>query len=212
MADGERSKTLTNDQFGYWTITVERPLRLNFTCTPDRIERALAAKPLKAVDHAQLRDALEAFGTESYTNREIFLKALNPVLREYGVALTTPQRKALWLALGEHDDDADICLDKHGNAEPNPALRDTENVPFTYNDNIGGAEGRDAAIETYFDNEVLPHVPYAWVDNTKTKIGYEIPFTRIFYRYEPPRTLEAIDADLETRIARILSMLREVEK
>ena len=211
LADDDRSKTLTNDQFGYWTITVERPLRLNFTCTPERIERALAAKPLKAVDHEQLRDALESFGTETYTNRETFLKALNPVLREYGVALATPQRKALWLALGEHDDDADICLDKSGNPEPDPSLRDTENVPFTYNGNTKGEDGRDAAINAYFDAEVLPHVPDAWLDTTKTKTGYEIPFTRLFYKYVAPRTLEEIDADLEARIARVLDILREVE-
>jgi type I restriction enzyme M protein len=211
LGDGERSKTLTNDQFGYWTITVERPLRLNFTCAPERIERALAAKPLKALDLVQLRDALEAFGTETYTNRETFLKALNPHLRDYSVALTTPQRKALWLSLGEHDDDADICLDKNGNPEPDPALRDTENVPFTYDSNAAGVDGRSTTIEAYFDSEVIPHVPDAWIDQTKTKIGYEVPFTRIFYKYQPPRTLEEIDADLETRIARVLDMLREVE-
>jgi type I restriction enzyme M protein len=210
--DDDRSKVLTNDQFGYWTITVERPLRLNFTCTPERIESALAAKPLKAVDLTQLRDALEAFGTDVYTNRETFTKALYAQLRDYSVALTTPQRKALWLALGEHDDNADICLDKQGNPEPDPALRDTENVPFAYNGNRDGGNGREATIEAYVSAEVLPHVPDAWVDMTKTKVGYEIPFTRLFYKYQPPRTLEEIDADLESRIARVLDMLREVEQ
>ena len=212
MADDDRSKILTNDQFGYWTITVERPLRLNFTCTPERIERALAAKPLKAVDPEQLRDALEAFGIETYTNRETFLKALNPHLGDCGVALTTPQRKALWLALGEHDDDADICLDKNGNPEPDPALRDAENVPFTYAGNVRGAEGRFETIGAYFDNEVLPHVADAWVDHAKTKVGYDIPFTRHFYRYVPPRPLAEIDADLDVQVFRILDLLREVEQ
>ena len=213
MADDDRSKVLTNDEFGYWTITVERPLRLNFACTPERIDRALAAKPLKARRpgatpraHSK-RSAPRPTPTAKPSSRRS-----TRVLREHGVALTTPQRKALWLALGEHDDDADICLDKNGDPEPDPALRDTENVPFTYNGNTDGADGRDATIEAYFDAEVLPHVPDAWVDTAKTKVGYEIPFTRIFYKYQPPRTLEEIDADLEARIARVLDMLREVEQ
>lgn len=212
MTEDNRSKNLTNDEFGYWTVTIERPLRLNFTCAPERIERALAAKPIKAVDQDRLRDALEAFGNETYTNRELFLDALNPHLRDYGITLTTPQRKALWLALGEPDGDADICLDKRGNPEPNPSLRDTENVPFTYDGNVDGAEGRHATVQSYFEAKIRPHVPDAWVDEAKTKIGYEIPFTRLFYRHQPPRSLEAIDADLESRIARVLDLLREVEQ
>ncbi|MEQ7848984.1 type I restriction-modification system subunit M [Nocardioides kribbensis] len=213
MADDDhQSKTLTNDEFGYWTITVERPLRLNFTCTEERIDRALAAKALtKHVDHTRLRDALEDVGSKVYFNREEFLKVLYSSLRKHEIDLKTPQRKTLWLALGEHDDDADICYDKNGDPEPNPALRDTENVPFTYGGNAEGADGRDATVESYFDAEVLPHVPEAWIHLTKTKVGYEIPFTRLFYKYQPPRTLEAIDADLEARIARVLELLREVE-
>ena len=213
MTDDDRSKTLTNDQFGYWTITVERPLRLNFTCTPERIERALAAKTLmKYVNQERLREALEGVGTKVYSNREAFLKILYPALRHHGIDLKTPQRRVLWLALGEHDDDADICYDKNGNPEPDPALRDTENVSFTYNGNADGADGRGATTQAYFDAEVRPHVPDAWLDAAKTKVGYEIPFTRIFYKYHPPRSLEEIDADLESRVARVLDMLREVEQ
>ncbi|ROR89994.1 type I restriction-modification system subunit M [Nocardioides aurantiacus] len=211
LAEDKRSNTLTNDQFGYWTITVERPLRLNFACTTERIEAALAVKALKAVDHARLRETLESFGAETYTNREEFLRDLNPLLRQHGVVLTTPQRKTLWLALGVHDDNADVCCDKNGNPEPDPALRDTENVPFTYDGNADGVHGRDTTIASYLEAELLPHVPDAWVDASKSKVGYEIPFTRIFYKFQPPRTLEEIDADLEDRVARVLDMLREVE-
>ena len=211
MADQGRSKILTNDQFGYWTITVERPLRLNFACTPERIDRALGAKPLKAVNAAELRECLETFGAHTYINREAFLKDLNPHLRLHDLVLSTPQRRSLWLALGEHDDNADICLDKNGNPEPDPALRDTENVPFTYGGNTESVDGQTSTVEAYFNAEVLPHVPDAWVDTMKIKVGYEIPFTRLFYKYQPPRTLDEIDADLEARIARVLDMLREVE-
>jgi len=211
MTDGDRSKTLTNDQFGYWTITVERPLRLNFNCCPERIERALSAKPLKVVDPQQLRDALASFGTMTYTNRETFLKALSLHLRDHGLVFRTAQRKALWLALGEHDDAADVCYDTKGNPEPDPALRDTENVPFTFGGSTEGEDGRDTTVAAYFAAEVLPHVNDAWVDYAKTKVGYEVPFTQLFYRPRPPRTLEEIDHDLEARIARVLDMLREVE-
>ena len=58
---------------------------------------------------------------------------------------------------------------------------------------------------------MLPHVPDAWIDEKKTKIGYEIPFTRHFYKYVPPRPLAEIDADLEAQVAKILALLREVE-
>lgn len=212
MADADRSKILKNDQFGYWTITVERPLRLNFACTPERIERALAAKPLKTVDHQQLRDALEGFGTDAYVNREAFLKALYPVLREYGVDLTTPQRKTLWLALGEHDDDADICHDKNGNPETDAALRDTENVPFIYNGNVDGADGRESTIEAYFNREVVPHAFDAWMDRSKTRVGYEVPFFQQFFSYQPPRPLEEIDEELNRAVAEMIAQLQEVEQ
>ncbi|MEI6501414.1 MAG: SAM-dependent DNA methyltransferase, partial [Armatimonadota bacterium] len=81
---------------------------------------------------------------------------------------------------------------------PDTTLRDTENVPLTED------------IRDYFTREVLPHVPDAWIDDTKTKVGYEIPFTRHFYRYTPPRPLEEIQKDLRTLVAEIQKMLTEV--
>lgn len=97
-------------------------------------------------------------------------------------------------------------------AKPDAKKRDTENVPFTYGGNVSGDAGRDATIQAYFEAEVRPHVPDAWVDIKKTKIGYEIPFTRQFYKYVPPRPLAEIDADLEKQVAKIMGLLREVEK
>ena len=76
-------------------------------------------------------------------------------------------------ALGERDETAEICRDHDGNPEPDPELRDTETVPLK------------ESIEEYFKREVLPHVPDAWIDESKTKVGYEIPLNRHFYRYEP---------------------------
>lgn len=101
-------------------------------------------------------------------------------------------------ALGERDETAEICRDKQGKPEPDSDLRDTESVPLK------------ESIEEYFKREVLPHVPDAWIDHGKTKVGYEIPLNRHFYRYEPPRELEEIEADIKGLEGEILDLLREV--
>ncbi|MET8127698.1 class I SAM-dependent DNA methyltransferase [Streptomyces sp. NPDC005231] len=135
-ADLELSKVLRNDEFGYWTITVERPLL---------------------------------------------------------------------------DEDGNPVVDRKGNPKPDSKRRDTENVPFAYGGSTVGAAGEREVIQTYFDAEVKPHVPDAWIDWAKTKTGYEIPFTRHFYKYVPPRPLAEIDADLDKQVAKILDLLRDVE-
>lgn len=104
-----------------------------------------------------------------------------------------------------------VSRDRKGNPKPDTKKRDTENIPFTYGGNTDGEAGRDATIKQYFEAEVLPHVPDAWIDEKKTKVGYEIPFTRHFYKYVPPRPLAEIDADLEKQVAKIMDLLREVE-
>ena len=89
---------------------------------------------------------------------------------------------------------------KKGQPEPDPDLRDYENVPL------------DEDIDAYLEREVLPHVPDAWIDHTKTKIGYEIPFTRHFYVYTPPRPLAEIDADIDKVEVEIQDVLRRVAR
>ena len=90
------------------------------------------------------------------------------------------------------------CLDAKGKQEADSNLRDTENVPLKEN------------IEAYFKREVLPHVPDAWIDHSKNKVGYEIPLNRHFYRYEPPRSLNAIEHDIKALEKDILDLLQEV--
>lgn len=85
-----------------------------------------------------------------------------------------------------------------GKSQPDTSLRDTENVPLKED------------VDSYFAREVKPHAPDAWVDEEKTRIGYEIPFTRHFYVFEPPRPLEDIDADLARVTDRIQGMLQEL--
>ena len=149
-----------------------------------------------------IRELLRVFGKKTgqklYKDREAFLTDLKAVDRERGVHLDVSELKAMLNALGERDETAEICRDRSGNPEPDPELRDTENVPLK------------ESIEAYFKREVLSHVPDAWIDESKTKVGYEIPLNRHFYRYEPPRPLESIEADIKTLEGEIVAMLKEV--
>ena len=87
---------------------------------------------------------------------------------------------------------------KKGQPQPDSARRDTENVSLAED------------VEAYFEREVKPHAPDAWIDHDKTKVGYEIPFNRHFYVFEPPRDLVEIDADLLAVTDRIKAMIEEM--
>jgi type I restriction enzyme M protein len=214
MEQSETSKVFDNLDFAYWQITVERPLRLNFVCASERIALVADHKILGKVEG--LVGALESFGQEVYTNRETFMDKLGKHLGRHGVRLTTAQRKTLWQTLGERDETSDICRvqtgKNKGEPEPDIGLRDTEIIPFGWNGHAKSYEARDETVQAYFDAEVKPHVEDAWIDWNKTKIGYEIPFTRHFYQYVPPRALEEIDADLNDSLKEILGLLNTVEE
>lgn len=202
-ADDKRSKVFANEAFGYHTITVERPLRLALRVRPERIDAAIESKPVEKLaedTRQQLRRALESMdGDQAWTDRGTFDAALGTALGAAGVRVGIPVRKALLAALSERDETAQPCTDAKGVIEPDPKARDTENVPL----------GQD--IEEYFAREVAPHVPDAWIDHGKTRIGYEIPFTRHFYEYIPPRPLEDIDADVKRLIAEIQVLFAELD-
>lgn len=207
------TKVFDNLEFAYWTVTVERPLQLRFECTPETINAVAEHKTLGKI--AGLTEALESFGDAAYLNREKFNEALGKHLRKHGLRLTTAQRKALWQTIGVRDESADQCHvpsgKNKGEKEPDPALRDTENVPFGWGEHPKTHEALRETVEAYFETEVKPHVDDAWIDWDKTKTGYEIPFTRHFYTYEPPRALDEIDADLDRVVGEIMALLREVE-
>ncbi len=216
------SKVFDNADFGFHKITVERPLRLNFQAAPERIARlemesgfAKLATSSKKNEKARLeeiaagqrrqdeiRKLLAAFarqhGTKLYKDRKAFLSELREIDRAVDVRATGPELKAVLSALGERDETAEICRDRDGKPEPDTDLRDTESVPLK------------ESIAEYFKREVLPHVPDAWIDESKTKIGYEIPLNRHFYRYEPPRPLEVIEADIKTLEQEIMGLLADV--
>lgn len=202
--DGEHSKTFRNEDFLYRTITVERPLKLNWQATSARIDavfEARAVQKLNERDTAALRSALDRLGSDTvWKNRAEFQKTLKAAAKAEGLTLPVPLLKTVTAELGEQDDTADTCTDAKGNPEPDASLRDTENVPW----------GED--VDTYIAREVLPYAPDAWVDHAKTKDGAEIPFTRHFYQYTPPRSLEEIDRDLEAVMDQLRAMLVEVER
>ncbi|GMA41847.1 type I restriction-modification system subunit M [Mobilicoccus caccae] len=202
-ADDKRSKVFPGEAFGFHTITVERSLRLAFQATAERIDEAITSKAVQKLDEStqeQLRRALQTLDRETvWRARPAFDQALGKALGAAGLQVGSPVRKAIHAALSERDETAEICTDAKGNPEPDPKLRDTENVPL----------GQD--VDEYVAREVLPYVPDAWIDHAKTKVGYEIPFTRHFYEYVPPRTLEEIDADVKRLIAEIQELFAELD-
>jgi type I restriction enzyme M protein len=197
FAEGEHCKIFANEDFGFRKITVERPLKLSFQVTEDRLERLLAEKTWQKVKEPKaVLEMLRALPDGTWTERPAFESDLKSAAKATGLKLDAPLKKAILSALSERDESAAVCLDAKGGPEPDPDLRDTENVPL----------GED--VGEYLAREVLPYVSDAWVDESKTKIGYEISFNRYFYQYVPPRPLEEIEADvreLEKDILRILN-------
>ncbi len=221
-----RSKIFPNTAFGYRRVTIERPLRLNFQVSPERVARLEEARGFanlavsrrkdaaeRAAEEAAgrkqqkaIRDMLKALPSTLILDRAAFVPLLDAAAKKAGLRLSAPVRRAILDALSERDETAAICLDDDSNPEPDADLRDTENVPL----------GED--VQAFFEREVKPHVPDAWVnENVRDErdggvgiVGYEINFNRYFYRYQPPRKLEDIEADIKAVEADVLKLLKEV--
>ncbi|MET3351502.1 UNVERIFIED_ORG: type I restriction enzyme M protein [Arthrobacter sp. UYEF1] len=202
-ADSEYSKVFKIADFGYQTITVERPLRINFAVTEDRVASALASKGLAKLNEGEtsaVRTALSELNPEYvWTNRDGFTADIRTALKNSGTSLSAPQLKALVSGLSARDESGEISTNAKGVPEADPDLRDTENVPLTED------------VQEYFEREVLPFAPDAWIDASKTKVGFDIPFTRHFYKYQEPRSLDAIDDDLDAVLGRIRARLEAVK-
>ncbi len=233
------SKILDNRDFGYIKVTVERPLRLNFSASEERIARLQAdeaflsystEKPVKGKKqsgNSKLQEdiifAVQTIGDELYKNRDLFAEILDLAFEKAEVKLDAKLKKILLANFSEKDSTADICLDSKGNYEPDSDLRDTENIslpkkivmplPLGYDNETGLDEFIEIVkehCEDYMRKEVLPHVSDAWIDYPKTKVGYEIPVNKHFYVYQPPRNLETIDMEIKTIEQNILKMIGEV--
>ncbi|WAF58451.1 type I restriction-modification system subunit M [Aeromonas caviae] len=201
------AKIFPTTAFGYRRLTIERPLKLAFyPQDAERLANLTADKGWTKLDgtlQSAILTALGQFAEVKLLSRDKFKKQLTKLLGE--VKLPAPAFKLLVNHLAEQDDAAEVCKTK-GEPEANADLRDNENVPL----------GED--IYDYLKREVLPHVPDAWIDTSKTDpldgqvgiVGYEIPFNRHFYQYQPPRDLAAIDADLDAVTKEIMQLLAEV--
>jgi len=210
-----QSKIFPNEAFGYWKVTVERPLRLAVDLSPARMEQfeqTCAKTKEKEEELAQLAYRVaETLGAGPHLDFNAFMDAAQADADRHGVKLTAKRKKLLQSELCDtHEEAAPVLKKVHkaGTATPDPIhglfeaevdgkpcvveyeadtnLRDSEQVPLL----------EEGGIEAFFRREVLPYVPDAWIDADKTQIGYEISFTRHFYKPAPMRTLEEIKADI----------------
>ncbi len=224
--ENEYCKIFDGIDFGFSKIVIDRPLRLNFAISEDRIQKLInepnfaklfdpdvyatlnskkekkpsESKKLEALQNGKrIQDQILTILTDNisdklYCNRNEFITRLkclfNSVSEVKGSLL-----KTIWMGLSERDEQADDCLNNKGKPEPDPSLRDTETVPLKEN------------IHEYFEREVLTYAPESWVDETKTKIGYEIPFTRYFYEYESLSSSEEIRNMLKKKEKDLLKLM-----
>jgi type I restriction enzyme M protein len=214
---GPHSKVMHRDEFGYQRVTVDRPLRLRYEVTEAVLERVreapsfmkLAAPPKSVADptsavahgeerQAVLLDGLAKLVGEASQDRAVMAKKLDSVFGAVDTSLPKALRDAVWASVSVRDPSAEPVTDRKGRVQADPELRDYENVPLSMD------------IDAYMEKEVLPQVSDAWVDDSKTKVGYEIPLTRYFYEEQIPRPLEAVDADVKALEEDILELLRKV--
>lgn len=224
-----RVKIFKSTEFAYRKVRIECPLKLNFQASKERIARLDEQKAFvnlaisKKVKNKQARlveeeegksaqqrikEALYQIGGKLYKNIKEFEEVLEVTFERAGIKLDAPIKKSILAALSERDETADVVTNSKGEPQEDPELRDHEHIPF------------EEDIYAYFEREVLPHVPEAWInekirdekDGKIGKIGYEINFNKHFYQYNPPRQLEAIDEDMKKLQKDILRLLEDVTK
>lgn len=222
----DRSKIFPTHAFGYRRITVERPLRESFQFSDERLATlSVASTLLKA------RQLQALIGTAQCDDMNTYEAVLTRAYLDLNIRLDAAEKKQIRAAVSwKNPAAAKVIKRRHKNTEPNPLyglfavddraveyeadsdLRDYENVA------LDPSQPVDALVDAYFRREVLPHVADAWIDSSKRDpkdnevglVGYEIPFNRHFYVYQPPRDLTEIDADLDAVSAEIMQLLREV--
>ena len=197
QVDGETSKIFDNEDFGYTRVTVERPLRLRYQMTLEDKARFLDACP-HLLDDVQAID--KGLGRELEYDWNAVWSRIQDMLHSRKSRWRAPEQRLFRSVFTQKDSEAEPVASggRDGGYEPDVDLRDFENVPLKDD------------IDAYFDREVRPHVPDAWMDRSRDKVGYEINFNRHFYKYTPPRSLEVIDAELKEAEEEILRLLREV--
>jgi type I restriction enzyme M protein len=211
--ENERVKILPKESFGFQRITVERPLRVRFDVTKQSLSALEASTGwAKLADHerSSLAERLAALVGTSSSDREEIGRRVGP--------LPKAVEKAVWDVLAITDPDAPIAVDRKGHAQPDPDLRDAENVSLplpveVYDEDPGerlASPPYRAAVDAYMASEVVKYVPDAWADHSKTKIGYDVPVTRLFYRNVPTRPLAEIDAEIKSVESEIQRLLTDI--
>ena len=225
FVESEISKIFDTTDFGYTKITVEQPYRLRFRASYERMKLLLDNKdtfasklkkileeefPGKKLHPSILKDGFivnvlnicaDLEENKPYKNIDDFQKDFTKIWREKTNVTGEIQPEIIdfiSMLFAMENPDADIFRDEKGKPIANPELRDTENVPLKED------------IQTYFEREVLPFAPDAWIDEKKSKVGYEIPFTRYFYKYEAPKPsaeimqeILSIEAELDGALAEV---------
>ncbi len=196
------SKLIPVEQFGYRTITVDRPLRARWEIGPNTWDRLADDNALAKLD-VETREAvvaeLQVAAHCTFPTEDGAKLILREILASAGIAKPpAPMLKALVARCIVRDPEAEPVRDSRGRLIPDPELRDTETVPLS------------EEVEDFLSREVLPYMSDAWVTDKTGKTGYEIPFGRLFYRYSPPRPSDDIKSELRERETRIRQLLEEV--
>jgi type I restriction enzyme M protein len=198
------SRIVANEDFLYRQITIERPLRVRYRATETGLRQLLASKPVLALvaGNPEMRDsitsAFDTAGKVPTVDKRVAEKEIAAALRSlHGIAPRLSKEMLRALAVREHD--APVTTGKRG-AEADPILRDTEDVPMTED------------VTVYFEREVLPYVPDAWVNEDRVRVGCEIPFNRYFFEYRPMRPLSTIDADIVVVERHVVRLLENVTR
>jgi type I restriction enzyme M protein len=196
--DDARVKVMRNEEFGYARLTVERPLR--------RVWR-IDADTLAAVAEESVRAALAPLSGTSWDTAAAAKAALKKATGGDARLVNAAVK-----AISVHEPEAPPACAKDGTLEPDPELRDQENIPLPAGyldlDHTAREKVVRAAAEQHLADEIHPYVPDAWIDHTKTRIGYEIPFTRQFYTYTPPRPVHEIRAEITALEAQIQEWMK----
>jgi type I restriction enzyme M protein len=194
----KRIKVMKNEEFGFARLTIERPLR----CVWRVDQKALMSAP------AVLREKLKKFNGQTFLTEK---EAENAILN---AGFDGKDVKAILKAIASTDPTASPIVGKKHTFEPDTNLRDNENMPlpsgFIQMDENTRSQVVQKLADEYLLKEIHPYVPDAWVDHSKTKIGYEIPFTRQFYTYVPPRLVSEIRGEIDSLEQQIQALMRDL--
>jgi type I restriction enzyme M protein len=191
--EGPHSRILRNQEFGRRRIVVERPLRLSFQAAPERVRSMGARFAPDAIAALVHMDPAAVF-----RDQPAFYAALSAAFASAGLKLGRTLARRIGEALAQADDTAEIYRDAKGGPQPDPELRDSEEVPL------------DEDVSAWFNREVLPHAPDAWMAAAEPRTGFAIPFARFFFEPEPVRPVAEIDREIRDLEREAQVLLREL--